>query len=54
MTAKELIGQLQQLSEADLNKEIVIFDCVSYCTPFIIKVLDSSWGKRLQDKILID
>lgn len=54
MTARDLIKALQDLGDENLDKEIVMFDGPSYCTPYKIAVLkDKSWGRQY-GKILID
>lgn len=54
MTGRELIEQLQRFPEADLEREIIIFDGPSYGTPSKFMVLDEKWGKRLSGKLMID
>lgn len=54
MTGRELIKVLQDLGEDNLDREIVMFDGPSYCTPYKVEVLkDKSWGRQ-KGKILID
>lgn len=54
MTGKELLKILQEFSDEDLDRDIVMFDGPSYYTPCKVKVMEEKWGKRLQGKLLID
>lgn len=54
MTARDLIKALQDLGDENLDREIVMFDGPSYCTPYKVTVLkDKSWSRQY-GKILID
>ena len=54
MTAKELIKELQKLSESDQNREVIIFDGPAYSTISRIEILDDKWSERLKGKICLD
>ena len=53
MTARELIKALQDLGEENLDGEIIMFDDISYYTPYKVEILTNQF-KDLQGKILID
>lgn len=57
MTARELIKRLQDLGEKNLDKEVYMFDCATYYTPYRVKIIDeniSFKNKRLLGNIMID
>lgn len=54
MTAEQLIKALQDLGQENLQREIVIFDGPSYCTPTRVEILNDPWSKKLQGLIMID
>ena len=54
MTARDLIQTLQNLGEDNLDREVIMFDGPSYCTPYKVEILSQDWGKKLQGKIMID
>ena len=55
MTVEQLIKRLQNLGEENLDREVIIFDCASYFTPYKVEVLkDSYWRKELVGKVIID
>ena len=54
MTAKELIKELQKLSESDQNREVIIFDGPAYSTISRIEILGNKWSERLKGKSCLD
>lgn len=56
MTARELIAKLQALGEENLDKDILMFDGPSYCTPCKVKLIteNDGWSKKFLGSILID
>jgi len=55
MTVEQLIKRLQNLGEENLDKEVIIFDCASYFTPYKVEILkEDHWRKELAGKVLID
>lgn len=55
MTVEQLIKHLQKLGEENLEKEIIMFDCSSYYTPYKVELMkDDKLGRGLTGKILID
>ena len=54
MTAKELIKELQKLSESDQNREVIIFDGPAYSTISRIEIWGNKWSERLKGKICLD
>jgi len=56
MTAKELIKILQELGEENLDREVIMFDCSWYYTPYKVEILRNKEGRdrNLNGKILID
>lgn len=55
MTVEQLIKRLQNLGKENLDKEIIIFDCASYFTPYKVEILkEDHWRKELVGKVLID
>lgn len=54
MTAKELIRELQKLSESDQNRDVITFDGPAYSTISRIEILGDKWSARLRGKICID
>ena len=53
MTARELIKALQDLGEENLDRDIVMFDGPSWCTPTNVAILGRKWGRQA-GKITID
>ena len=53
MTARELIKALKDLGEENLDRDIVMFDGPSWCTPTNVAILGRKWGKQV-GKIMID
>lgn len=53
MTARQLIESLQNLGEENLDREILIFDGPSFCTPYKVEIYRSH-KKILDGRILID
>ena len=54
MTAKELIKELQKLSESDQNRDVITFDGPAYSTISRIEILGDKWSSRLKGKICLD
>lgn len=55
MTGRDLIQALNKLGEENLDREVIIFDCATYFTPYKVEVLkDDYWRKELIGKIIID
>lgn len=54
MTGKELIKELQKLSESELNRDVIVFDGPAYATVSRVEILSNKWSKNLQGKIWID
>lgn len=54
MTARQLITALRTLGEENLDREICIFDALSWFTPYKVEVLDDDKWKTMKGKILID
>lgn len=55
MTVEQLIKRLQNLGEENLDREVIIFDCASYFTPYKVEILkENHWRKELVGKVLID
>lgn len=43
MTSRELIKALQDLGEDNLDKQVIMFDCPAWYTPYKIEILDKDW-----------
>lgn len=54
MTAKELIKELQKLSESDQNRDVITFDGPAYSIVSRVEILNDKWSARLNGKICID
>lgn len=56
MTARDLIKLLKELGEENLDREVIMFDCSWYYTPYKVEILINREGRdrHLNGKILID
>ena len=55
MTGEELIKKLEKLGKDTLKKDVVMFNCGHYCTPFKVEIMDVGGGyDYMKGRILIE